>query len=408
MFYYIKNRLSDIPVSILICVVILLVFGFTSLYSVSLHQELESGQTSFIKQFIFLGISLIAFLITLLIPFRLVHKYIYLIYVISLIMILIPFFNRPVAGTYRWIQLGGFGFQPSEYVKWIIVLTLARYLTDHRLEIKNMISLIVPFLITIVPMVIVLQQPDLGTSLILASTVIPVLYWFGIKPYYLFLVLAPVVTILAAFHTVTFSIWVMIVGVVVYLNITNPVRSILIFFGNIFIGLLTPLIWNSLHEYQQKRLLTLFNPELDPLGAAYQIIQSQTAIGSGGLWGKGFGQGTQTHLKFLPVQESDFIFSVIGEEFGFIAVTLLLVVYGWMVIRMFRLAFTTREQYSGLVITGIATIFMAHIFVNIAMTIGLIPVKGLPLPFISYGGSFLLSSFIMLGLALNLGTRSIE
>lgn len=408
MIYYLKQKFSDIPASILVCVVILLTFGFLSLYSVSQNQQAELTQTSFFKQFIFLGISLTAFIITVLVPLRLLHKYIYSIYGISILLILLPFFLPPVAGTYRWIQIGGFGFQPSEYAKWVVVLTLARYLTDHRLDIMKMVSLIIPFMITLIPVAIVLRQPDLGTSIIIASTIIPVLYWFGIRPYYLFLIVAPIITILAAFHTVSFSIWVLIVGIVIYMSRTTLVKGILIFFGNIFIGLLTPLIWNSLHSYQQKRLLTLFNPELDPLGAAYQIIQSQTAIGSGGIWGKGFGQGTQTHLKFLPVQESDFIFSVIGEEFGFIVVSILLFVYAWMIIRMFRLAYTTKEQYSGLVITGIATIFMSHIFVNIAMTIGLIPVKGLPLPFISYGGSFLLSSFIMLGLVLNLGNRSGE
>jgi len=408
MFYHLKKKFSDAPISILVCVTILLTFGFLSLYSVSLNQQVDIQKTSFFKQFIFLGISLIVFIITILIPLRILHKYIYFLYGLSIVSILLPFLGDPVSGTYRWVQIGGFGFQPSEYAKWIIILTLARYLTDHRLDIKNVFSLIIPFLITIVPMGIVLQQPDLGTSIILASTVLPILYWFGIRPYYLFLVIAPIITILAAFHAVSFSIWVLIVGIVIYLSRSTLVKSILIFFGNIFIGLLTPLIWNSLHSYQQKRLLTLFNPELDPLGAAYQIIQSQTAIGSGGIWGKGFGHGTQTHLKFLPVQESDFIFSVIGEEFGFIVVTLLLLTYGWMVIRMLRLAYTTKEQYSGLVIVGIATIFMAHIFVNIAMTIGLIPVKGLPLPFISYGGSFLLSSFIMLGLVLNLGNRSLD
>ena len=137
---------------------------------------------------------------------------------------------------------------------------------------------------------------------------------------HLFLMVAPILTIITAFHTVSFTIWAVILTIIIFLSEEKIWKGILVFFGNIFLGLLAPILWNVLHPYQQKRILTLFNPELDPLGAAYQIIQSQTAIGSGGLFGKGWMQGTQTQLKFLPVQESDFILSVIGEEFGFIAI----------------------------------------------------------------------------------------
>ncbi|MGY8751829.1 MAG: FtsW/RodA/SpoVE family cell cycle protein, partial [Fidelibacterota bacterium] len=151
------------------------------------------------------------------------------------------------------------------------------------------------------------------------------------------------------------------------------------------------------------RVLTFINPETDPLGAGYHIIQSKTALGSGGLLGKGWGQGTQTHLKFLPVQESDFIVSAIGEELGFIALFFMLSLFFWFVFKILRLAITTKDRFSGLALIGIASIFMSHIFVNSAMASGLMPVKGLPLPFISYGGSFLLSSFMMLGLILNFG-----
>jgi rod shape determining protein RodA len=164
-------------------------------------------------------------------------------------------------------------------------------------------------------------------------------------------------------------------------------------------------LWNSLSNYQQSRVLTFLNPEKDPLGAAYQIIQSKTAIGSGGLFGKGWGEGTQTHLKFLPVQESDFILSVMGEELGFISISMVLLVFGYLIAQIMKQSYLSKDRFSSLALIGFATILMSHVFVNTAMTVGLIPVKGLPLPFISAGGSFLISSYLMVGLILKLSVN---
>jgi len=157
--------------------------------------------------------------------------------------------------------------------------------------------------------------------------------------------------------------------------------------------------------YQQNRILTFINPEKDPLGAAYQIIQSKTAIGSGGLLGKGWGEGTQTHLKFLPVQDSDFILSVIGEEMGFIMISTVLIVIGYLIMQILKRSFLSKDRFSSLALIGIAAILLSHVFVNTAMTVGLIPVKGLPFPFISAGGSFLIASYIMVGLVLKLSVN---
>ena len=228
------------------------------------------------------------------------------------------------------------------------------------------------------------------------------LYWIGARPFHLFLMVAPLVSILTAFHWLSFSMWASIMVYVILKAKPNLVFSISTFFGNLFLGLLSPVLWGLLKEYQKKRILTLFNPEIDPLGAAYQIIQSKTAVGAGGLFGKGWGQGTQTHLKFLPVQESDFIISVIGEEFGFIAILILITLFSLFILRTMRLAYNVDDRFSSLVLVGLGTIFTAHVFVNFAMSVGMIPVKGLPLPFVSYGGSFLLSSYIMVALIMNL------
>lgn len=399
-----QKRLSESPYSILLMAFILTGLGLLTLYSISSIGG-GAGVNAFSKQVIFLGLAFLLFLFMWLIPKHTIHKYIYILYGITLIAVLLPFLGEKVAGTHRWIQFGlPVGFQPSEMAKWVTILALARYLSDHNLQMGAFKSILIPFLIGLIPTIIILRQPDLGTALILTTPIIPMCYWAGARPYFLFLILAPIFSVLTAFHVVSFTGWAILMGVIIFLSRPKLWHGITLYFGNIFLGLLAPLIWNSLKPYQQKRVLTFFNPELDPLGAAYQIIQSKTALGSGGLWGKGWGQGTQTHLKFLPVQESDFILSVIGEELGFIVILAMLTVFLIFTLKIVKLAFISKDRFSGLALLGMAIVFIAHVFVNSAMTAGLIPVKGLPLPFISYGGSFLLTCFMMVGLIMNLGT----
>ena len=230
------------------------------------------------------------------------------------------------------------------------------------------------------------------------SVIFPMLYWAGARPFYLFLLIAPVLSILSAFNVVMFSFWALIITIVIYYSKTNIIASAGYFFGNIFFGLLARPLWDLLNPYQQNRVLNFIYPDKDPLGAAYQIIQSKTAIGSGGLFGKGWGQGTQTHLKFLPVQESDFILSVIGEELGFIAIITILFTFGYFISNIIRNSYLSKDKFSSLILIGLGSILLAHVFVNTAMTVGLIPVKGLPLPFISAGGTFLITSYLMVGL----------
>ncbi len=402
MILAIAKRFKDTSSSILIIALFFTFTGLVTLYSIAQNQ---TGITSFDRQLSYLVLAILGFITVLFISKDIIHKYIYVAYGIILVAVTIPYFIEATAGTHRWLHFGPLSIQPSEYAKWITILVLARYLSDHKLVVKNFSVVIVPIILVIIPTVIVLRQPDLGTAAVLMTPLLPMLYWVGARPYHLFLLIAPILSVLTAFHMISFVIWAVILAVVLYLYSDTILRGIITFFSNIFLGLLAPIGWNSLHAYQQKRILTFINPELDPLGAAYQIIQSQTAIGSGGFFGKGWGEGTQTHLKFLPVQESDFILSVIGEELGFVFVFLLLALFGLFIARIVFKAYQCDDRFSGLVLIGIASVFLAHVFVNSAMTIGLIPVKGLPLPFISAGGSFLLSCYIMLGLILNISTR---
>jgi rod shape determining protein RodA len=216
---------------------------------------------------------------------------------------------------------------------------------------------------------------------------------------------APIISILTAFHNISFTLWGFALLIIILFSKPKIWEGAAVFFSNIFLGLLAPVFWNILHPYQQKRILTLFNPELDPLGAAYQVIQSRTAIGSGGFFGKGWMQGTQTQLKFLPIQESDFILSVIGEEFGFVAILIILLLYAFIIYKIIQFAYIVKDRFTSIILIGIGSILLTQVFVNAAMTVGIIPVKGLPLPFLSYGGSFLISSFMMIGIVLNFASH---
>ena len=407
MFLEIWQKIKGSPLTMLVPVLFLLILGLLSLYSIATLQ-IQAPPNAFSKQLFFLIPSFIMLIIMTILSKRLIHKYIYFIYILSIVAVSLPFLGDKVVGTYRWINFGlPFDLQPSELSKWIIVLALARYLSDHNLQMNHFNANILPFIIAFIPTIIVLNQPDLGTAFVMMAPILPMLYWVGARPFHLFLFIAPLLSIISAFNFAVFSIWAFSLAIIIYISKPKLIHGIGLYFSNIFLGLIFPLVWNLLRPYQQNRFLTFINPELDPLGAGYHIIQSKTALGSGGIFGKGWGQGTQTHLKFLPVQESDFIVSAIGEELGFIVLLFMISLFFWFIYKILRLALNTNDRFSGLILIGIASIFMAHVFVNSAMASGLMPVKGLPLPFISYGGSFLLSSFMMLGLTLNFGREDI-
>lgn len=396
------TKLKESPPAWLLLAVTLNGVGLMALYSISFGDGSISSSSRFFKQLVWLLPALAAYLFFLGLPRRVIHKYAYLAFTVALGLLLVPRLTGPVAGTYRWISLGIASIQPSEIMKWVVVIALARYLSDYNLKINKIQTLFLPILIILIPAAVVARQPDIGSALILLAPVIPLLYWVGARPLHIFLLIAPLMSVLTAFNYYTFTLWILVVAAVLYLSKPRLFTGLANFFANIFIGLFTPLAWGMLKPYQQERLRVLFNPTQDPQGAAYQIIQSQTAIGSGGFLGKGLTRGTQTHLKFLPEQETDFLFSVIGEELGFLAVSVLLILFAFLVIDLIRRAYHTPERFSSLVLIGIATIFLFHIFVNIGMTINLLPVKGLPLPFMSYGGSFLVSCYAMIGLAGNM------
>ena len=398
----VSKAIKSSPFSVLFIVFTILCLGLISLYSVAESKSLGESN-AFLRQLVFLGPAILLMFIFLILPKKLIHEYVYVLYGAVILFVIMPYFSPQVADTHRWIDIGlPFSLQPSEIAKLVIVLTLARYLSDRKIELNHFAALLMPFIIAFIPALIVLNQPDLGTAIVMMSPVIPMLYWVGARPFHLFLVIAPTLSIITAFDVSVFTSWTIVMAIVIFMSKPKLWNGISIFFSNIFLGLVFPLFWNGfLRPYHRNRILTAINPELDPLGSGYQVIQSKTALGSGGFFGKGWGEGTQTQLKFLPVQESDFIVSVIGEELGFFAISIMVFLFLYLILKILYLAFHTTDRFSGLVLVGISTIFLSHIFVNCSMASGMIPVKGLPLPFVSYGGSFLLSSFIMIGIVIN-------
>jgi rod shape determining protein RodA len=374
-------------------------FSLVTLYSIS--DNPLSFSSSFYRQSVFLIFSSIVFIIVQNIKMKTIHDNSTMIFIGTLIFCIIPFFLPRVEYTYRWIDFGLFYIQPAEYLKCATVIVIAKYLSNNQLKVKDNSIIIIPLVLTLMSAFIVLNQPDLGTAVIICAPLLPMLLWAGVSNFLIFLMIAPVVTILAASNIITFTIWAVLMFIFFIIFHANIVTKSILYFANIFTGLLTPFLWNNLAEYQKQRILTFLNPDLDPMGSAYHIIQSITAIGSGGLFGKGWGLGSQTQLKFLPVQESDFILSVIAEEFGFLGILCVMTLCFLLIKTLLDIAFRSSDYFGSLVIIGLASILLSHIFINSAMTIGLMPVKGLPIPFISAGGSFLLSCFIMVGLVIS-------
>ena len=398
-----SKLLSRTSKVILLIALILSIVGIVMVYSATLYTNLPFFQRASGKQVVWTIIGIFAGTFVFFIQKKFLFEYAYWFYGIGIALTLLPnYIGKGTVGTDRWLNLGFLNFQPSEVMKIIFVFAIARNLSATEMSSKNFRVFIIPVIIALIPTVIILKQPDLGTSMILLFTLFPMLFWAETRLFHIFLLIAPVISVLTAFNFYTFFIWIIVLTIVLYFSQEKLVIMILLFVFNISLGFTTPIIWGKLHTYQQNRILTMFNVNADPRGAGYQVIQSQVAIGSGGLVGKGIGQGTQTHLKFLPEQHTDFIFSVLGEEYGFIGVCIVLFLYMMLIILCFQTAHKLKGKFSSLVVVGLASVLFFHIAINVAMIVGLMPVTGLPLPFLSYGGTFMITCSLIVGLILNM------
>ena len=401
-----RNSIIEINYRIVSPIILLCLLSLLLLNSTSSDSSFISS--TFSRQLLWLAIGVFVFIGSQFLRIQFFNEYAYHFYAILVIAILGTYFMPIKGGAHRWLIFGPLSIQPSEIGKVVMVFVLAKFLSDQRENFNHLRILTLTILLALIPALLVFSQPDLGTAIIYLAIAYPMLYWAGIRPYYLFIVVAPVISVLAAFNIIAFYLWMLVIIILFIYSQPKVLEGVILFIINVGCGLLTPYIWNNfLYEHQRNRILTFLDPLRDPQGSGYQIIQSMTAIGSGGFWGTGLGLGTQTHLRYLPVRDTDFIISVSGEELGLISILLILFLYSFFIYWMLVFAEKTRNSFSSLVMIGFVSILFVHLLVNMGMTVGLFPVTGLPAPFISYGGSFLLTCILMIGLINNITNNEI-
>lgn len=358
-----KRIFKNIEWGILICTILLILIGLVALFSATQSTEYDELK----KQIIWLCISIPIFIVILLIDYEIVAKVSPIFYGIFLVLLVAVLFTEPVNGATSWFNIGPFSFQPSEFAKIFVILTFALVVTKIQERGKEEISrptrLVISLAVVAVPVLLIIMQPDYGTALAFLMATVMILFSAGIDKKY----------------------------------IITAVLLVLI---------LVPLLYFFiLPEHAKTRIDVFLNPNLDPRGSGYNIIQSKLAIGAGQLFGMGLLKGNQTQLGFLYPKTTDFIFSVIGEEMGFIATAGIVVLYVVLITKAIYVAKTAKDDLGSYIAMGIAGIFLFHMVENIGMTIGLLPITGVPLPFVSYGGSSLLTNLILIALLLNISGR---
>lgn len=360
--------IENLDYTLLFAVVFLCFYGLLVLYSSTrLADTVGSDPYFFVKrQSLWALLGFILLIIIIFIDYHNLERYSKVIYfgaIVLLIMVIIS--GRTTYGARRWLAIGPFDFQPSEFAKIALIAFLADFLSENKQKLDNFFYYLLPFAYTGLLILLVFMQPDLGTSLVYLAILIIMLFVAGVKIKYL------VFTFLAALSSV-------------------------------------PILWTFLKDYQKNRIILFLNPNLDPLGGGYNVIQSRIAIGSGGFLGNGIFSGLQSQLNFLPAQHTDFIFSVVGEELGFVGTILLLGLYAVILWRGIKIALEARDLLGSLLAAGAVSFLFFHIVVNIGMAMGMLPATGLPLPFLSYGGSFMISNLMVIGILLNVQLHKIK
>ena len=396
-----RNQSLLIKWSIITPVIFFVIVGLFGLSSTSNFNSFISS--TFYKQILWIFIGIIAFVIVQYIRIQYLHDYSYIYFILLVLLLISTQFFPSIEGSKRWLMIGKIYFQPSELGKILYVLGLARFFNDYKVKDKFTLIYFLILFISVIPPLLVFIQPDLGTALIYMSLVVPVLYWSKFDIKLILLLIAPIVSMIAVANLFFYYFWMIFLFIYLVFVKDRLFIRIINFLLNLSASIISPFIWNNiLREHQRNRIETFIDPFSDPLGNGYQVIQSMISIGSGGFWGKGIGNGTQTHLKFLPVRDTDFIASVISEEMGFITIFFVMSFLLWFVYRIFDYAQKIENEYASTVLIGLFSIIFMHFIINLGMISGLLPVTGSPVPFISYGGSFFLTCSIILGLMNNI------
>jgi len=388
--------------AIFIPTLILVAIGLIAIFSSTINHPTASG--NFERQLSWAIISVAIFFIIYFLPpqtFKLLAIPSYAVSIFFLIIVI--FLGSKIYGARSWINIGPFGFQPSEFAKIGLIFFLSYWLTQRDRDINNLKDIGVALLIGVFPILLILMEPDMGTAIVYSLITLALIFWAGISLFGLFVVLAPALVIFASmFGTHIFILSLVLIIAALFYFKKNLFLSAGVFVMNMSAGFFFDYGFKLLKPHQQNRITSFINPAADPLGSGYNALQAKVAIGSGGLIGKGFLEGNQTQLRFIPEQWTDFIYCVIGEEFGFIGSVLTILLFIIIFVRLLHLSAIAKDRFSSLVVIGILTMLFINFAINIGMNIGITPVIGLPLPMVSYGGSSLLVNISLLAVALNI------
>jgi rod shape determining protein RodA len=384
----------------------LTVFGIAMIYSAGVvYVPNAVTEGAWLRQLQWFALALLAFSVIARVPMRWIEWVAVPSYVVSVVLLAITLVigtgRGTAAGVRSWIDLGPIGFQPSEIAKLATILVVARLLSQRETPLASLKDLTAPAALVGLPLALVMLQPDLGTGMAFVGILFAMLYWAGAPMALLGLVASPVLGLFLSYDTTVWSIYIVSIGLFLYLYRFRLYlyESVALVLANFASASIARPLWNSLQGYQRNRILVFLDPEVDPRGAGYQVIQSKVAVGSGGLTGQGFLEGPQKRYDFLPEQHTDFIFSVVGEELGFLGTALAISAFAFILWRLVRLAELSSDPFAGLVLLGIFGAWLVHVFVNVGMTVGLVPITGIPLPFVSYGGTFLFMSWVAVAIA---------
>ena len=387
--------------NLLILLALLLVAGVFLQYTAN-----YPGDQTFLKNHLmWIGTSLVLGLLVLFYPLNGLKDIALILYIIGIIfLITVPFLPKSEG---RWIKIGGVQFQPSEVMKLFFIIFIAKVFSKFENKNITIRDLRVPIIIAAIPLLLVFIEPDIGTASIFLFIFLGMVGTLNISiPRYILLV-SPLISLLCGFHLVSWILFMIMLVAVIIISDVDLRFSISVFLMNLAVGASTPILDSLLKPYQKTRLLTFLNPSLDPTGAGWQLLQSKISIGSGGIIGKGYLNGSIKNLGFLPQTRTDFIFAVLGEEFGFLGTIALLTLFTLFLLRILHIARRAQRPFGKYLAYGIFFYFLSQVTVNIAMTIGLLPVVGLPLPFISYGGTSLVVSTVSVALLILVKNESI-
>lgn len=403
MRFITKDTFNSGSLSVFVAAALLSIFSIFLVYSANHDSPDARLRDDWAKQIVWVIMGFLVFIAMLRIPMRIHEIFAHIYYAIACALLIgLIAFGASKFGAQRWYSLGFFSLQPSELAKIAFLFALARYLSYSRRSIENLKKIVIACLICGFVTFLVLRQPDLGSSVIFTIMFSAMMFWAGLPARYLLLFYTPFISMLASSSMYAWIIFFVLLIIAALLIVRHsPGFTIMLVTVNLFVGALSSIAWNHLHDYQQMRIKIFLDPGQDPLGAGYQIIQSKVAVGSGGILGKGYMAGSQNKLDFLPLRHTDFIFSVSAEEFGLIGSVLIIALFGFLFFRGVQTAMKARNEFFGLVAIGATAALAFQMFVNIGMVLGLLPVAGVPLPFVSYGGSSMLTSWILLGIIAN-------